>query len=493
MTRVILFHLDCLRPDHLGCYGYHRETSPAIDEVASEGVRFTHCNTSNSPCLPARAAIYSGRFGVKNGVTTNWEDYPFRYPHGRLGSEAPMLQMHLSRQGVKTVSFSPFAERHQAPWFSIGWTEHHDHVHKRGQERADEVNEFLVPWLKRHAADENMFLHIHYWDIHSHYRTPEEETHIFDSEPPPDWPDEERIRHNYENIYGPRTGRDFYTGRRGGEDKSPVACMPDHVETRDDFTRLINAYDATIRYTDDHIAQVLDAVREAGVYDETVVIVTGDHGDSFGNHGHYADHGLANEAVTRVPMIVRWPGVTERGATDALIHTLDVGPTLCDIFGLPTPPGWDGRSFLPALKGEEFSGRPYLVIDHGIYTLQRAVRTADWMLIRTLHPGLYPYDENIWLHDMRKDPDQARNVAGEHPDVVRDHLAMMDEWWYENAAAHQPDPLAAAVERGPFKYYTPERMAVRLRATGRAHLVSGLLDRLRRIHGGRYEHLQENK
>jgi arylsulfatase A-like enzyme len=426
---------------------------------------------------------------VKNGVSTNWPDFPFRYPHGELARTAPLLQMHLVRHGVETVSFSPFAERHEAPWFSIGWTEHHDHVRKRGQERADEVNRYLLPWLERHAADEDLFLHVHYWDIHSPYRTPEDRARVFDSEPAPDWPDEETIRRHYGSVYGPRTARDLFTGYPD-EDSSPVGYMPSHVASREDFVRLVNAYDATIRYTDEHVRQVLDVLKGAGVYDETVIVVTGDHGDSFGEGGQYMDHGLANEAVTRVPMIVRWPGVTKGTSTDALVYTLDLCPTLCELFGLPVPPGWDGRSFRPALEGGEFPGRPYVVIDHGIYTLQRAIRTRDWMLTRTLHPGLYPYEAEVELHDMRTDPHQTRDVAAEHADVVRDHLAMMDEWWYGNAAAHQPDPLAAAVERGPFLYYDPERMVPRLRATGRGGFVDGLLDRLRRHHGTRYEGLR---
>lgn len=195
--RVVLFDLDCCRPDHLSCYGYHRETSPCIDELASEGVRFSHCHASNSPCLPARAALFSGRFGVKNGVVTNQSDYPFRYPHWKLGLDAPMFQGHLSEHGIKTVSFSPFAERHEAAWFSIRWTEHHDHIHKRGHESADEVNAYLIPWLKDHASEDNLFLHVHYWDMHSHYRVPEDRAHIFDNDPPPDWPDDETIRRQY--------------------------------------------------------------------------------------------------------------------------------------------------------------------------------------------------------------------------------------------------------------------------------------------------------
>lgn len=109
-------------------------------------------------------------------------------------------------------------------------------------------------------------------------------------------------------------------------------------------------------------------LEELGIWEDTAIIVSGDHGDSFGEHGQYADHGIANEAVHNIPMIVRWPGVTGRGSCDRLIYGLDLGSTLCELLGLPTPAGWDGRSFAPALRGEEFDGWPYLVWDHGIYT-----------------------------------------------------------------------------------------------------------------------------
>jgi arylsulfatase A-like enzyme len=231
-------------------------------------------------------------------------------------------------------------------------------------------------------------------------------------------------------------------------------------------------------------------VKKAGVWDDTAIIITGDHGDSFGNQGQYMDHGLSNEAVTRVPMIVRWPGVTNGGQNDGLIYTLDLCPTLCEMFGIRKPNDWDGETFKPALEGNRFGGRPYLVIDHGIYTLQRSVRTQDWMLIRTLHPGLYPYDDEFWLYDMKNDWHQTTNVAGDNPEVVKELLAMMDEWWYRNAAPNQPDPLALAIERGEFRYFTPEKMVARLRRTGRAHFADDLLNRLKKFHGSKFEHLR---
>lgn len=488
--RILYIDLDCCRADHLSANGYHRPTSPNLDRIAAEGMTFTRCYCSNSPCLPSRAALFSGRFGFNNGIVahhgTGEQFRSLSHGHWR-DPDRPMLQQHLWAQGLKTVSFSCFADRHNAWWFSAGWEEAHTFTQKRGQERADEVNDAFLPWLREHGTEDNWFIHLHYWDIHSHYRTPVEWVERFRSEPPPPWPDQAAIDAQQE-FYGPRTANDLYTGYEnglGGGYERPVSYMPDAIRSESDFRQLIDGYDASIAYADHHVGQVLDALAGLGVLDDTAIIVSADHGDSFGEHGQYMDHGMANEAVHNIPMIVRWPGVTSRGRSDALIYGLDLAPTLCDLLGLPIPAGWDGQSFAPVLRGEAYGGHPYLVWDHGIYTFTRAVRTPDWLMIRILHPGLYPYDEPVLLHDMRADPHQQVNLAGQRPDVVGRLSAHLADWCQAQLAkSGLPDPLEAMIAVGPFLYYTPERMYERLKATGRGERVAELKARLRRYGSG---------
>ncbi len=493
--RILYIDIDTCRADHLGCNGYPRNTSPNIDRIAQEGVTFTHCYCSNSPCVPSRAALFSGRFGFNTGVVAHHGvGERFRYDEIYRGHwrdmERPMLPMHLWQHGFKTVSFSCFADRHNAWWFTPGWQELHTFTRKRGQERADEVNAAFLPWLRQHGQEDNWFIHLHYWDPHSHYRVPEEWVEKFRDVPGPDWPDQATIDRQ-QSFYGPRSPVDLYTGYEGrptGGYQRPVPYMPDAIRTEEDFKLLIDGYDASIAYVDYHIGQVLEVLDELGVLDETAIIISSDHGDSFGEHGQYMDHGIANEAVHNVPMVVRWPGVTTRpGRCESMIYALDLGPTLCELLGLPVPARWDGRSFAPALRGEEFAGWPYQVWEHGIYTFTRAVRTPEWLMIRVLHPGLYPYDEPVMLHDMRSDPHQAVNLAAERPDVVGELTALMEAWRQEQIQkGSAPDPLEAMVEEGPFLYYTPEQMFERFERTGRAHLIPELKARLNRYHPGRY-------
>jgi choline-sulfatase len=494
--RVLYVDLDCCRADHLSCNGYPRQTSPNLDRIAQQGVSFTRCYCANSPCVPSRASLFFGRHGFNTGVVAHhgtgelYRHADIYHGHWR-DMERPMLPMRLWQSGMKTVTFSCFHDRHNAWWFTAGWEGIHTFTRKRGQESADEVNEAFLPWLRDHGREDNWFIHLHYWDIHSHYRLPGDWPNRFRGQPAPAWPDQETLD-RHQSFYGPRSAVDLYTGYEGRESKKglsrPVPYMPDAIRTRDDFMLLIDSYDAAIAYADDHVGQVLDLLDELGVLDDTAIIVSGDHGDSFGEHGQYMDHGIANEAVHNIPMIVRWPGVTTQpGHCDSLIYGMDLGPTLCELLNLPLPSRWDGHSFAPALRGEAFAGWPYQVWDHGIYTFTRAVRTPEWLMIRVLHPGLYPYDDPVMLHDMQADPHQAVNLAGERPEIVGTLSALMEEWRQEQIQkGGAPDPLEQMVAEGPFLYYSPERMFARLEQTGRAHVIPELKARLNRYHLGQY-------
>ena len=151
--RVIMFDIDTLRSDHLGCYGYGRNTSPAIDSVAAEGVRFEDYYCPNAPCLPSRASLITGRYGIRNGVVG----------HGGTAADLRLqgesrhftddcsengLFMQFRRAGMHTVSFSTFAERHSAWWFNAGFNECFN-VGGRGGESAEAVTPHVLDWIER--------------------------------------------------------------------------------------------------------------------------------------------------------------------------------------------------------------------------------------------------------------------------------------------------------------------------------------------------------
>lgn len=445
--RIIYLDLDCLRPDHLGCYGYERPTSPTIDAIAREGIRFNNYYCASSPCLPSRTAWASGRFGIRTGVLSNvGEGAQFHIRTRDYGGPDPdntMVMRQLRAHGMDTISFSNFADRHSAWYFMCGWSEFHTPNLKCGDETAEEVNEPLMRWLRQNAQRDNYFLHINYWDIHRVYKMDPAWADRFRGYPVQAWPDEETIE-RHQCITGPFTAQSqFY------ENRSSVPLMPGAISSRKDFEDMINGYDAAIAYTDHHIKMVLDELDRQGVLDDVVIIISGDHGDAFGEHGVYSDHVCADECIHRIPMIIRWPGVTQpNSSSDSFLYNLDLGPTLCDLLGMPIPEAWDGMSYASNVRGDEEVDRPYLVWDHGLYTLQRAVRTKTHLMIRTYHPQGFNCFKPVELYDIVNDKYQTRDISAEHPEIVAECDRYMADWIHEQRMKGDvvPDPITLMLQ-----------------------------------------------
>lgn len=445
--RIILFDIDCLRPDHLGCYGYPRPTSPTIDALAREGVRFTRYFCADSPCLPSRAGWASGRFGIRNGIVSNFGAgaqfrirlRPYVGPH----PDSQMLMRHLRANGYEPISFSNFADRHNAFWFTCGWSEYHTPNLKGGAETAQEVNDVVLRWLGQNARRENYVLHINYWDVHRCYKMDASWADRFKGYPvSQEWPDEEAIR-VHQALGGPFTAQ-----RQFKDNTSPYPLMPGAVRSRRDFEHMVTGYDAAIAYADHHVQVVLDELDRQGVLQDAVIVVTADHGDAFGEHGIYSDHVCADECIHRIPLIIRWPGRTPGDKTsDALLYNVDLAATLCDLLGLSIPAEWDGASFKEQVEGEPGGGREYLVWDHGLYTVQRAVRTRTHLMIRTYDHYGYGFAP-VELYDINRDPYQTKDLAGQMPELVSDCDHRMLEWTQSQLARDgwRPDPLMAVLE-----------------------------------------------
>jgi arylsulfatase A-like enzyme len=244
------------------------------------------------------------------------------------------------------------------------------------------------------------------------------------------WPDEVTIE-QHQSVEGSFTAR-----RQFPDGKSPVRLMPDAVTSRRDFEHMIIGYDAAIRYVDHHVKIVLDELDRQGVLDDAIVIFTADHGDAFGEHGIYSDHVCADECIHHIPLIVRWPGLTTPGSRcDDLLYNVDLSATLSELLAGSVPSEWDGMSFAPQLRGERGPERDYLVWDHGLYTVQRAVRTKQHLMVRTYHPFEYSF-EPVELYDLVEDRFQTRNLSHSEPDTVRRCQALLDEWTEQQRARH---------------------------------------------------------
>lgn len=481
--RILYLDIDTLRPDHLNCYGYERNTSPNIDQIAKEGVLFRNCYASDTPCLPSRASFFLGRLGIHTGIVNHGGTSADLRLEGRprgfqTSRERWGWMMAMQRAGIYTVSVSPFAERHSAWWFYAGFREMYN-PGKCGQERADEVAPLALDWIERNAKRDNWLLHVNTWDPHTPYRTPMEYGNPFADDPPPKWPTAEEIAAHYES-YGPMSAQDL--GGYGPRDNSRFPRFPQQIRTPEDYRQWIDGYDVGIRFADDMVGKVIEALDRQGVLDDLVIIVSSDHGENQGELNIYGDHHTADYITPRVPMIIRWPGLPD-GREDAALHyQTDIAATMLDLLGISIPPTWDGESFASAFGEGRECGRDYLVLSHCAWSCQRSVRRGPWITIRTYHDGLKDFPE-VMLFNVEEDPHETRNLADGRPEIAHEHLALLDRWVGEmmTRSDSQIDPLWNVIhEGGPL--HTRGRLEAyceRLRATGRAHHADALMARHR--------------
>lgn len=154
--RILYVDVDSLRPDHLGCYGYDRETSPTVDELAATGMQFTNVYVSDGPCLPSRTALFSSRFGIHTGVINHGGLNADLRPGGhQRGFRAPpgfeSWMTVLRDAGYRTATVSPFPNRHGAFHMLAGFDDLHD-PGGGGNTRADKVLPVAQDWLERNAT-----------------------------------------------------------------------------------------------------------------------------------------------------------------------------------------------------------------------------------------------------------------------------------------------------------------------------------------------------
>jgi arylsulfatase len=303
---IILLSADALRADHLSCYGYHRNTSPVLDELTDECLRFANAYSASSHTREAVPALLTGRFpDVAIGA-----DY-------RLDSDT--VASTLSEEGYATAGFhsNPFVSR--AYGFDRGFDEFDDDLHfgkhklialaqraldklrNRHYARATELNDRSLSWIDALESNTPFFLWNHYMDTHGPYEPPEP----------------------YATLYRESglSGRDAQSLYRR------AISNPDSI-TDDERQLLIDLYDAEIRYNDQLIGEFLDALRERDLLDQSLLIVTADHGDAFGEHGYYEHPRYLHDEITQVPLFIRPPGGIEGRAVSAPVSTLDIVATI---------------------------------------------------------------------------------------------------------------------------------------------------------------------
>jgi len=502
---ILYIDIDSLRPDHLGCYGYHRATSPNIDAIAAEGVRFTNCYAPDAPCLPSRTAMTTGKFGIHTGVVNHGgvASQPFVWGRDRefrcaMTDDNWANLFRLS--GYHTVAFSPFAQRHGAWHWYAGFMEMHN-TGGGGMEVASDIDPQVCDWLDRKSGgsagggtDKPFFMWVNVWDPHTPYRTPESFGNPFKDEPLPAWYTEE-VRAAHWQKAGPHSPQEvphwvpdpdwiFKNPELNARFPSMAKLQPQQIDSMAEARRMFDGYDMGVAYADQAVGRIIAKLKEAGLYENTAIIISADHGENLGELWVYGDHQTADQFTHRLPMIVRWPRITDARAgqsDERLLYSVDMGASTLEWAGMQVPASWDGRSFAGDFApGKSTARRDHLVLSQLAWCAQRSARWGDYICIETYHDGYHDYPQYM-VFDLANDPHEQHDLAPQRPDLVAAGKALLHDWRtaMRESATHKVDPLDTVMaEGGPFHVRDDGPAYIeRLRATGRGEIAERLARR----------------
>jgi arylsulfatase A-like enzyme len=386
---VVVYVIDTLRADHVGCYGYARPTTPRIDEFARSAIRFAAATAESSWTLPTVASILTGLRPERHGAVD---------PDHAVRPDVPTLASLLAARGWSTAAFVTNYLGGDVFGLKRGFAAYRFYPERGARRRAvylrsDAVFRRVARWLAR-TPPAPFLLYVHVTDPHFPYVPPVRAARAVLPMPPSAGAMDaltERLRelHNGHDRWGAR----------------PAPAAPADVALGRDL------YDGEIRFADEYFGRLLDLLRARRVLDDSVIVLTSDHGEEFLEHGGVGHGQTLHREVLHVPMLLRLPGGAGGGVrVDRPVRQTDVLPTLLDVAGVPPPPGLDGISWLASQPSAARAEAPAMLI-LGRFE-QQAVTAGRWKAIRDF---ARPAGDRVALFDTVADPAELRDLAATSP------------------------------------------------------------------------------
>jgi arylsulfatase A-like enzyme len=390
---LIVFGIDSLRRDFMSSYGYHHQTTPHMDKIASEGVLFENHFSPSIPTTPAYASMLSGRDCFGTDVVA-------------LRHKGPM------REGVKTLAevlgengYNTTCVGFTNNPSSRGFDSYLDYEAWLPDEtgrcpKAENLNDVAIPELKRlNAEDKPFFLFMRHMDPHSPYLPPRPFERLF-------YGGDEKDPENksMEPVYNFKPHADFFK-----------SWIPEGVTDKD---YLIAQYEGAIAYMDACIQNIFAEIEALGIEEETLIVLTSDHGETLYEHDCYFDHHGMYDNCLVVPLILKFKGKLPTGkrlSDTTLIQ--DIMPTILDVLGIEADTEFEGHSLVDFINGETPSPVSDFYITECTWMRKHGWRTPEWKLIQALEPDFH-FKPEIELFNLVKDPEENQNVAAEEPEVV---------------------------------------------------------------------------
>ncbi|MCL4262553.1 MAG: sulfatase [Anaerolineae bacterium] len=414
LPHIIFITVDATRADHISAYGYGRATTPNVDALlAEQGALFTQATTPSSWTFPSNAGTLTGRMPSTMGV--NWTDDNARIPDSEI-----MLAEYLQNIGYHTAGFISAHYARGQFGFDQGFNVYQELV-GNGATTTDaaEINALATNWLQTEwlpviSGTQPLFLYLYYYDPHTWYNPP----------PPYDT--------LYDATYTGTLTAEIY---RDGQDVVTGVITP----TARDIVHLQALYDGEITYWDNEFGTMMAYLESLSLLDNSIIILTSDHGQMFGEHGKWVHHNSVYEEVLRVPLIIRYTGVISPGTVITTpVTTIDVTPTVLDWLGIPLPGNMQGISLALLIQGEVRSGvRSIYSETDGTTDVSapdywiaprhdlRAVRYDNWKYI---HQVVFQGEDE--LYEMQTGSQyEVNNVIDDEPDTAVTFQQMLIDYF----------------------------------------------------------------
>jgi arylsulfatase A-like enzyme len=397
-VNIVLISIDTLRADHVGVYGYHRDTTPNIDRFAREAVIFADPVAPAPQTLASHASLFTSLLPSHHGALGN-----FRF---KLADDAVTMAEILADNGYATVSFNDGGLLDEDFGCGQGF-ELYDSTRKKSPfaGRVAPAKE----WLAQEPA-EPFFLFLHTYEVHLPLTPEPQYLELFESD--------------YDGPLPGHFGGTVLRRFRDGEIETDRANV-DHI---------VALYDAAIRSMDDSFQDLIDSLRGRGLYDRSLIILTSDHGEEYGERGRIAVHGpTLYDEVIRVPLIIKFPH--DRFASTVVeqqVRLIDILPTMLELIEVEPLPHFEGTSLVGLIDGSQEGDLP--AVSETRTGKLASLRDRSWKLIKGNRKGM--------LFDVEHDPAEFNDVAQDNPGQVESLVATLDAIRSarpERSTPHDPD------------------------------------------------------
>jgi arylsulfatase A-like enzyme len=399
---VILIVVDALRADHLSLYGYPRKTTPNLDGLANHGVVFLNTWAQSSWTIPSTATLLTGQYAYTHGL---YDAY-----HWHLVPGISTVTQLYQREGITTAAFVANHLISEDSNFDVGFESFHEIPYAS----AAQLNRAFLHWLEDHK-DERFFAYLHYMEPHLPYAAPGNGLNRF-GDPPmsqgrlnPDRSEQliQRIEKRLREI-------------------SPLRIIDRDLnpEEREFLDELIGLYDSEIAYWDEQFAALVQALKERGLMENTLLIVTSDHGEEFLDHGLLTHGQSLYSELLQVPLIFLNTHRAPEKRKD-MAGLVDLAPTLLALSHIPCDPGFAGRNLFSESTAPTFL---FAQTAHGLnrfegeMVVKRSVFSERWKGILTLD------HDQMTLFDRITDPLERIDVGPARPEKVNEFRALIRDW-----------------------------------------------------------------